>query len=358
MDIPHQVIIFGTGSDGKDALAFFGAEHVLCFLDNNEDLVGKSIADRPVCSPKKLPELAAGSGVEVVIATTQNQWAMHAIATQLQEMGIRNFSIFRDVRKRWLTGKDFLGRDREVYPHEQESLLKIYSLQFDYLKRHADPAHLLPAEGALREEQLEKIRLTAEFFRQVEDLEIKPFMDGGTLLGAVRHRGFIPWDDDLDFCLLYRDYQKLISYCEEHSAVFYYIGGDAWATREGVQTCRPASQYYLTVGYGYAQLWFHNGKDGARDNQWICDILPIYYIDDRVTEEQYAALCREWLKRRREDFDRAEHTCEDEMRKQRIYAEKGERCSVGLAHVSAFDIWFYRKGRDMDQLRPEVPPVK
>lgn len=62
-------------------------------------------------------------------------------------------------------------------------------------------------------EEMKKIELNILiYFTEVcEENNLRYYLGGGTLLGAVRHKGFIPWDDDIDVMMPRPDFQKLLS---------------------------------------------------------------------------------------------------------------------------------------------------
>lgn len=65
--------------------------------------------------------------------------------------------------------------------------------------------------ATLREHQEACLVLLREFDRICKTLKIPYILFAGTLLGAVRHEGFIPWDDDLDVLMLRSDYERFLS---------------------------------------------------------------------------------------------------------------------------------------------------
>ena len=64
--------------------------------------------------------------------------------------------------------------------------------------------------ATIKEQQQALYSLLCEFDRVCRELDIPYILFAGTMLGAVRHQGFIPWDDDLDVILLRRDYERLL----------------------------------------------------------------------------------------------------------------------------------------------------
>ena len=71
-----------------------------------------------------------------------------------------------------------------------------------------------------------QIGLINEFARICKKHNLKWFAYGGTLLGAVRHKGFIPWDDDVDLAMLRPDYEKFKRIAAEEIHYPYFL--DDW----------------------------------------------------------------------------------------------------------------------------------
>ena len=68
-----------------------------------------------------------------------------------------------------------------------------------------------------------ELDLLAEFDRVCSKHGLTYFAFGGTLLGAVRHKGFIPWDDDIDVAMTREEYRKLVQIAEQEFQPPYFF---------------------------------------------------------------------------------------------------------------------------------------
>ena len=111
----------------------------------------------------------------------------------------------------------------------------------------------------LRELQECELEILKEFVRICKKHNLTYYLAWGTLLGAVRHQGFIPWDDDIDVCMPYDDYCKFKEVSKtELSQEYYYQDWEKekefflpWAKlRKNETTCMTRSESNLKIHWG------------------------------------------------------------------------------------------------------------
>lgn len=214
----EKMILFGCGKLGYEALTFLGEENIVCFCDNNARLAGGEIYGKPVISFDTLKE-EYREAVVVICADLRHS---NEIAEQCMQEGVGDYIYYCFFQGRCRDREEALASlSSPVYRGQlREEIYRVrignLSRQVAYLESHIDIRDLKPARGKLRARQLAIVHEAAVFLKKTEQLEIKPFLCGGNLLGYVRHNGFIPWDDDIDFVLIRAEYEKLKKFFGEH----------------------------------------------------------------------------------------------------------------------------------------------
>lgn len=104
-------------------------------------------------------------------------------------------------------------------------------------------------EGTLlRKMQMRILDIMLEIDRICRKHDIKYWLDGGTLLGAVRHGGFIPWDDDLDICMMQEDYEKFVEIAPKELSEQFLLQTPELDPSVKVEICkvRDKNSFYVT----------------------------------------------------------------------------------------------------------------
>lgn len=122
--------------------------------------------------------------------------------------------------------------------------------------------------------QVQKMLLdTMELVHQIcSKHNLKYYLIGGALIGAIRHKGFIPWDDDIDIAMMRSDYDQFLELCQEELGESYFLqtyGTDRDYYLPIARLCMPGTYIYE---YYSEHLKFNKGL--------YFDIFPLDNVPD------------------------------------------------------------------------------
>ena len=117
--------------------------------------------------------------------------------------------------------------------------------------------------------------LSVEFLKLIDNICLKHnitwMIEGGLVLGAVRHGGFIPWDDDLDIGMLRDDYDHFIAVIEEE---FERIG-----IKENIKVVYKKRDWYDKKPEAFLQVLYYDESKIGRSLAGV-DVFPYDFLAD------------------------------------------------------------------------------
>lgn len=128
------------------------------------------------------------------------------------------------------------------------------------------------------------LEIAKEIKRLCEKHSLRYYLDFGSLLGAVRHKGFIPWDDDVDFCMPRPDYEKFTEVCKTELS-----------ERFALRTVGESDYiYYFNKVDDKTTTLIEdfNRRSGYRGGLYV-DVFPLIGLPDgKAAQKRYKRRCR------------------------------------------------------------------
>ena len=160
--------------------------------------------------------------------------------------------------------------------------------------------------NTLRELQLCELQILKDVKSICDRHGIRYYLSSGTLLGAVRHQGFIPWDDDVDIMMPYKDYQEFLKVAQAELGEQYFVQNsdtdpscpfaythirknNTTVLREWDKKIRTHHGVWIDV---FPMVKVKDGKDRKRKNK----LLKVCYFL-RMPKERFET-DRQWLQER------------------------------------------------------------
>lgn len=184
--VDYNIVLFGTGKYFDKYMSEFGTKYPPAYaIDNNSELWGKCKSSVLIKNPQDI--ISDDSKDLLVIICAKNSDKM-----------LEQVCSFRNIDYRLMT----CGTEQVLYKEWQIILEKEHM--------HLDKCHRILLE------------LLTEFDRVCTKYGVRYFLSCGSAIGAVRHHGFIPWDDDVDVSMYQEDFDIL----KEHAQELWPEGSD------------------------------------------------------------------------------------------------------------------------------------